>query len=145
MLWDAGYLTADERIYRYDKEVAEKIEKERKIQQERKRDSHGTKVNCCSLNEAVEQLNVDLLYYAVLAKDNGSQGLFAENLDNWKNRIAMYDRYLYLDTVALALKIHPQLPEDFDQEKEMELWIFLHQIDTEIRELCAKLEALSMV
>lgn len=145
VLRDAGYLTADGRIYRYDKEVAEEIEKERKKQRERKMDSHGTKVNCCSLNEAVEQLNVDLLYYAVLAKDNGSQGLFAEDLDNWKNRIAMYDRYLYLDTGALALKIHPQLPEDFDQEKEMELWIFLHQIDTEIRELCAKLEALSMV
>ena len=84
--------------------------------------NHGTNVNCCEMNQAIVMLNVDLLYYSVLAKEveqledsDIKSGIFCYYIEK-------YELFIRWDVQGKCLRIQDMLPEKFDAEAGNHTW-----------------------
>lgn len=87
-------------------------------------DNHGTDINCYSINEMLENINIQLLYYNILCLETTQYSWKEE-----KEKLALYvmdnDMYLELGEDGSYIKIKDSLEKDFNYNAANELWISL--------------------
>lgn len=130
----------DGMIYRYDKTIAEKLEQERNAFLEKRYDNHGTNVNCFEMNVAVEQLNVDLLYFAVLEKECNKLEEYDEKVKELLAPLKECGPYIIWDDLDRSIQIAKNIPKSFC-EKDLELiWQCVKEVDERVLVEANKLE-----
>lgn len=140
ILKESGYVTTDGRNYYFDEAVAKRIEEEEQKELQKQYDDHGTDVNCHSMNLAVEQLNAELLYLAVLLLEQGRIDEFDASIRDCINTLEKYSDYVYWDQQSRSIRIAEMLPDDFDQDTEMKIWEQLTEIDEAVLRKCLQME-----
>lgn len=140
VLEEQGYVCRDGMIYRYDKTIAEKLEQERNAFLEKRYDNHGTNVNCFEMNVAVEQLNVDLLYFAVLEKECNKLEEYDEKVKELLAPLKECGPYIIWDDLDRSIQIAKNIPKSFC-EKDLELiWQCVKEVDERVLVEANKLE-----
>lgn len=140
VLEEQGYVCRDGMIYRYDKTIAEKLEQERNAFLEKRYDNHGTNVNCFEMNVAVEQLNVDLLYFAVLEKECNKLEEYDEKVKELLAPLKECGPYIIWDDLDRSIQIAKNIPKSFC-EKDLELiWQYVKEVDERVLVEANKLE-----
>ena len=140
LLEEQGYVCRDGMIYRYDKTIAEKLEQERNAFLEKRYDNHGTNVNCFEMNVAVEQLNVDLLYFAVLEKECNKLEEYDEKVKELLAPLKECGPYIIWDDLDRSIQIAKNIPKSFC-EKDLELiWQCVKEVDERVLVEANKLE-----
>lgn len=140
VLEEQGYVCRDGMIYRYDKTIAEKLEQERNAFLEKRYDNHGTNVNCFEMNVAVEQLNVDLLYFAVLEKECNKLEEYDEKVKELLAPLKECGPYIIWDDLDRSIQIAKNIPKSFC-EKDLELiWQCVKEVDKRVLVEANKLE-----
>lgn len=140
VLESCGYFTADGIHYMFDQTLADKIQAAQEKELQKRYDTHGTDVNCYGMNEAVAQLNVDLMYLAVLLMDENKLESFEKLAGRCLQPLENYSDILYWDQLCGEVKTADTLPAIFDQEKENAVRSAVMNMDEEICRLCARLE-----
>ncbi len=143
ILEDCGYVSIDGLNYVFDQVVADKIKDAEEYELQKKYNNHGTDVNCYSMNDAVEQLNVDLMYLAVLLMDENKLDEFDDQVACYLTPLEDWPNILSWNQVNREVRIAETLPVEFDQNMEDEIWAVLMKIDESVRKLCAQMERLS--
>ena len=140
VLEEQGYVCRDGMIYRYDKTIAEKLEQERNAFLEKRYDNHGTNVNCFEMNVAVEQLNVDLLYFAFLEKECNKLEEYDEKVKELLAPLKECGPYIIWDDLDRSIQIAKNIPKSFC-EKDLELiWQCVKEVDERVLVEANKLE-----
>ena len=140
VLEEQGYVCRDGMIYRYDKTIAEKLEQERNAFLEKRYDNHGTNVNCFEMNVAVEQLNVDLLYFAVLEKECNKLEEYDEKVKELLAPLKECGPYIIWDDLDRSIQIAKNIPKSFC-EMDLELiWQCVKEVDERVLVEANKLE-----
>lgn len=121
ILEESGYVSSDGRKYEYNRKVAEKIEQAKQKLLEKQMDKHGSDVNCYSMNCAVEQLNVDLLYYAVVMMEQGKLNEYDSYVQESLSELNEFAKYIQWDAENRRILISEKMPKDFDIVKESEI------------------------
>lgn len=116
VLEELGYVCRNDSIYIYDSDVAKLIEQERNELCQKRYDNHGTNVNCYNMNLSVEQLNVDLMYLAVLVKEAGKLDTYDSKVQNLIQSLKDYNQYIVWDDLSKAIRFEEQLPENFSMD-----------------------------
>jgi hypothetical protein len=129
VLKSCGYVSTDGINYYFDEIVANKIEQERKKEINRRYDNHGTNVDCERMNEAVEYLNSDLLYYAVLLMEQGQSDEFESRVQLYLQPLQIYNQYIYWDKDFRSVRFVEQFSERFIEETEEKIRIQVSEID----------------
>lgn len=132
ILEEQGYVRQSETIYRYDHEAAEKLEQERNNLLEKRYDSHGTNVYCYEMNQAVEQLNVDLIYLAVLVKERGKLSEYDKKVKELLLPLEKCKPYIAWDDLYKCVRIAKVLPEGFCKEDEEYLAWCVKEVDESV-------------
>lgn len=141
VLRESGFICIDGVNYKYDKEIATKLENEREKEFKKKYDKHGTDLNCFSLNDAVDEINIQLLYYAILKKEQGKIEEYDYFTRKKLSSIKKYDKYIYWDDICKSLRIYDVFPNDFTQEIEDDILRLLYDIREKIEMEINKIEA----
>lgn len=116
VLEELGYVCRNDSIYIYDSDIAELIEQERNELCQKRYDNHGTNVNCYNMNLSVEQLNVDLMYLAVLVKEAGKLDTYDSKVQDLIQSLKDYNQYIVWDDLSKAIRFEEQLPENFSMD-----------------------------
>lgn len=116
VLEELGYVCRNDSIYIYDSDVAKLIEQERNELCQKRYDNHGTNVNCYNMNLSVEQLNVDLMYLAVLVKEAGKLDTYDSKVQDLTQSLKDYNQYIVWDDLSKAIRFEEQLPENFSMD-----------------------------
>lgn len=132
VLEEQGYVCKSGMIHRYDNEVFEKLEQERKKLIEKRYDSHGTNVNCFTMNQSVEQLNVDLMYLAVLEKERDKLAEYDAKVKELLLPLKGCEPYITWDDVCKCVRITKKLPEGFCEEDEDFVWRCVKDVDERV-------------
>lgn len=133
VLEEQGYVCRDGMIYRYDKTIAEKLEQERNAFLEKRYDNHGTNVNCF-------ELNVDLLYFAVLEKECNKLEEYDEKVKELLAPLKECGPYIIWDDLDRSIQIAKNIPKSFC-EKDLELiWQCVKEVDERVLVEANKLE-----
>lgn len=120
--------------------LAEKLEQERNAFLEKRYDNHGTNVNCFEMNVAVEQLNVDLLYFAVLEKECNKLEEYDEKVKELLAPLKECGPYIIWDDLDRSIQIAKNIPKSFC-EKDLELiWQCVKEVDERVLVEANKLE-----
>lgn len=107
---------------------------------EKRYDNHGTNVNCFEMNVAVEQLNVDLLYFAVLEKECNKLEEYDEKVKELLAPLKECGPYIIWDDLDRSIQIAKNIPKSFC-EKDLELiWQCVKEVDERVLVEANKLE-----
>lgn len=80
-----------------------------------KKHNHDTNVYCYEMNQAIEMLNVDLLYYAVLAKEAKQLEDLDVKIKDFLSLLEEYEPFVRWDNDQdKCMRIKDSLPEEFD-------------------------------
>lgn len=80
-----------------------------------KKHNHDTNVYCYEMNQAIEMLNVDLLYYAVLAKEAKQLEDLDVKIKDFLSPLEEYEPFVRWDNdQGKCMRIKDSLPEEFD-------------------------------
>jgi len=118
VLQELGYIYQNCGCYKYDDEIAAKLEEERQAYLSKINDCHGSNVNCYSMNQAVERLNADLLYFAVLKMEQGKLEDYDLVVQELLLPLKKCEKFLYWDELSRYIRIREVLPDDFSEENE---------------------------
>ncbi len=140
ILEEQGYVCINGLIYRYDNEVFEKLEQERKNLLEKSYDRHGTNINCFSMNQSVEQLNIDLMYLAVLIKGRDKLAEYDSKVKELLLPLKECEPYILWDDLCKCVHIANELPEGFCEQDEDFVWRCVNDVDESVNVEILKLE-----
>lgn len=68
------------------------------------------------MNLSVEQLNVDLMYLAVLVKEAGKLDTYDSKVQDLIQSLKDYNQYIVWDDLSKAIRFEEQLPENFSMD-----------------------------
>ena len=129
VLQESGYICKNGVTYHYDEEMAAKLEYERQQYSSKMYDCHGTSVNCYSMNQAVEHLNVNLLYFAVLKMEQGKLEEFDLLVQEILLPLKKFEPFLFWDDLYKCVRILEVLPESFCEKDEANISACVEKID----------------
>lgn len=132
VLEEQGYVCKNGTIYTYDQAIAEQLEQERNKLLEKRYESHGTHVNCYEMNQAVEQLNADLMYLAIQEKEAGNIEAYEETVKELLKPLKNCEPYVGWDDLCKCVKIARELPSDFGEENLHFVWHCVNEVDENI-------------
>lgn len=130
VLKESGYVCKDGIHYEYDEKLSAESEQARRQHLSKADECHGTNVNCHAMNEAVEQLNADLLYWAVLKMEQDRLEEYDQEVQKVLLPLRKYRSFLYWDADSRCVRIPQVLPEDFCGADEREIWSCVEEIRT---------------
>ncbi len=140
ILNECGYISIDGMNYQYDSELADRLQQEEDAYQQQYSDQHGTSVNCYTINHAVDELNVDLIYYAILLWNNGKLDQFDNEIKTQLDGLDMFSDYIAWDPIYRKIKFVDEFPDDFSADMEFEISLWVENVSRRIRKICARLE-----
>lgn len=140
VLEELGYVCRNDSIYIYDSDVAKLIEQERNELCQKRYDNHGTNVNCYNMNLSVEQLNVDLMYLAVLVKEAGKLDTYDSKVQNLIQSLKDYNQYIVWDDLSKAIRFEEQLPENFSMDDADCICRCVEHVDESVNAEISRLE-----
>lgn len=117
-----GFVTEDGICYVLDntrQKMAMRYEEEQHIC---RNNTHGTNVNCYSINQAVEDVNLNLLYCAVLLMEQNKLEQMEQFVQPVIEMIRGFQGVLEWDEQLFEIKVADTLPDTFDEKKEDEVW-----------------------
>lgn len=129
VLQELGYVCKDGVNYHYDEKIAVGLEHERQQYLSKIYDCHGTNVNCSSMNQAIEHLNVNLLYFAILKKEQGKLEEFDLLVQEMLLPLKKFEPFLFWDDLYKCIRISEVLPESFCEEDEENIRTCVEKID----------------
>ena len=129
VLQESGYICNDGVNYHYDEKTAVKLDHERQEYSSKIHNCHGTNVNCSSLEQAVNHLNVNLLYFAVLKMEQGKLEEFDLEVQKILLPLKQFEPFLFWDNLCKCIRISDVLPESFCEEDEENIRTYIEQID----------------
>ena len=142
LLEEQGYVCKTGLIYIYDSEIAGKLERERNALLEKRNDRHGTNVNCCGMNQAIDQLNADLIYLAVLEKEYGKLEEFDVKVKAILLPLEECEPYVFWNDLCKCVQIAEKMPDGFSEETEHFVWQRVNEVNIKVyaeimnREIC---------
>lgn len=140
VLEGSGYVSDDNNIFVYDEAEARKIEQERLELKRRREDTHGTNVRCYEMNQAIEMLNVDLLYYAVVVKEADQLDDLDANIKDFLSPLEECDSFVRWDDQGKCVRIQDTLPEEFDAETANHIWFLEEKASERVNDAIKRLE-----
>lgn len=123
-----GYVTADEKIYRYDRVLADKIRKK----EEGTENMYMSQYTCGQIDYIVKQLNEQVIYYAVLWDAYIDGRRFEEKIEKMLLPLREYMPYIKWDKHSKSIKILDNLSKDFDERKQNDVMTCLQNIYNKI-------------
>lgn len=140
ILAECGFLSTDGVIYYFDKETADKIDGAKEMELQKNYNEHGTGVNCYSMNIAVEQLNLNLLYLWVLMHEQDDDKLFEEKAEMFLEPLKGYSNFLYWDKKIKKIQFVDVFPNAFNKDIEQKIFFDVSEINDKMVRECLKLE-----
>ena len=129
VLEELGYVCQNDSSYKYDSKTAERLEQERNNLLQRRYDNHGSNVDCYRINLAIEQLNADLMYLAVLAKEAGELDSYDFKVQELIRPLKDCIPYIGWDNLCKEVRIAELLPESFCEENAERVWDCIEKVD----------------
>lgn len=142
VLEGSGYVSDDNNIYVYDEAEARKIEQERLELKRRREDNHGTNVRCYEMNQAIEMLNVDLLYYVIVAKEADRLEDLDANIKDFLSPLEECNSFVRWDDQGKCVHIQDTLPEEFDEEVANRIWFLAKEASERVNAAIKRLEGI---
>lgn len=140
VLEGSGYVSDENNIYVYDEAEARKIEQERLELKRRREDTHGTNVRCYEMNQAIEMLNVDLLYYIVVAKEVDRLENLEANIKDFLSPLEECDSFVRWDDQGKCVRIQDTLPKEFNAEVAKHIWFLAEEASERVNVAIKRLE-----
>ena len=96
-------------------------------------DNHGTNINFYSVNESIENINIQLLYFNIICSDQYSKNWILE-----KERLIKFvennNKYLEIGLDDTYIQMKNLSKEDIYDDIENDLWIVLNNYNDELLE-----------
>ena len=124
-----GFVTEDGVLYILDESRHQMIAQYETDYYAYLNDRHGTDVNCYSMNQEVENINLDLLYYAVLFMEQDKLEQMERIVMPVKEMIGEFQDILEWDDLAYSIKISKILSDTFSNETEEAVWHRLLELE----------------
>lgn len=128
-----GFVTEDGVLYILDESRHQMITQYETDYYAYLNDRHGTDVNCYSMNQEVENINLDLLYYAVLFMEQDKLEQMERIVMPVKEMIGEFQGILEWDDLAYSIKISKILPDTFCNETEEAVWHRLLELEETLK------------
>ena len=132
VLEESGYVYRNKGVYKYDEEIANRLENERQKYSHHLYDNHGTSVNCYGMNQALDSLNSYFQYLAVLMMEQGEIDKFDLAVRDMILKLKKCEQFAYWDELTRTVKIVTPLPEGFSDEDEMFVWGVIMEMKNEL-------------
>ena len=84
------------------------------------------------MNQAVEQLNADLMYLAIQEKEAGNMEAYEEKVKELLLPLKSCEPYIVWDDLCKCVKIARELPSDFGEENLHFVWHCVNEVDENI-------------
>lgn len=129
-----GFVTEDGVLYVLDESRQQMITQCEADYYASLNDKHGTDVNCYSMNQEVDNINLELLYYAVLFTEQNKLEQMERIVIPVKETIREFQGILEWDDLAYSIKISRILPDTFCDEMEEAVWHRLMELEETLKE-----------
>lgn len=92
------------------------------------------------MNLSVEQLNVDLMYLAVLVKEAGKLDTYDSIVQDLIQSLKDYNQYIVWDDLSKVIRFEEQLPENFSMDDADCICSYVEHVDESVNAEIRRLE-----